>query len=244
MNSDAEKGGKDKAGRGERRYLRFGREDSIALPGEESFLDELDMEDDSTFDEEKGRRLVGDLFDWEEEATFIALDNEENKIDPEHTTGGSNIATTQFPNEKKKRKSLQPPAYSPSSNLNRSSSIWEDGEKFWQSTPPPNSPNKPRNTFLSLSSPVGSPTPKKSRKREFEVAKDDSLTETENRDSVISAGSVGDNGRKMASCRYRKRKALGIASTFVNANIQTQLPSSGNDGTPGSLYDADGFLRG
>ncbi|KAF2743215.1 hypothetical protein M011DRAFT_521762 [Sporormia fimetaria CBS 119925] len=42
MNSDAEEGSKVKAGRGERRYLRLGREDSIALPGEESYLDELE----------------------------------------------------------------------------------------------------------------------------------------------------------------------------------------------------------
>jgi hypothetical protein len=242
MNSDAEKGGKDKAGRGERRYLRLGREASIRLPGEESFLDELDAEEDITFDEEKGRRLVGDLLDWEEEATFMALDVED-KNNPEDATDVSDEATNQLANDRKQRKSLQPLATSPGSNLNRNSSIWEDGEKFWQSTPPPNSPNKPRNAFISLSSPVGSPTSKKGRKRDFEVAKDDSLTETENRNSVISLSSLGDNGRKMASCRYRKRKALGLASTFVNANIQVQPPSSGNDGTPGSLYDADGFLR-
>ena len=89
MNSNAEKEGKQRAGRGERRYLRLGREDSIALPGEDSLFDELDnvtgtevseedvdmdMDSDdgsSTKDEEKSRRLVGDLLDWEEECTML-----------------------------------------------------------------------------------------------------------------------------------------------------------------------------
>lgn len=192
MNSDAEKGGKEKAGRGERRYLRLGREDSIALPGEESYLDELDdegsgrSEDDRTLDEEEGRRLVGSsLLDWEEEGTTLDVEEETTKND---TAAGASASSSKSKRESKPttdhgegEKELQldstnndkssssadvpnqtstttyPPTKTPSTDANRSSSIWEDGEKFWHSTPPGafpvSSPNKPKNNnYLPLSS--------------------------------------------------------------------------------------------
>lgn len=56
MNYDAEKEGKSKAGRDERRYLHLGREASIAISGDDSFLDEMEdteVDEGSTMDEEK-----------------------------------------------------------------------------------------------------------------------------------------------------------------------------------------------
>jgi len=163
MNSDAEENGKDKAGRAERRYLRLGREDSIALPGEESYLDELedDMEESKegiTLNEAKSRRLVGSLLDWEEEATMLDLDGPK---DTEATGAGAQDPTAASLNTQRSEGKQNPmdqdqehipsspPALSPSSPLpksdvetsdpidpTRSSSICEHGEKFWQSTPP------------------------------------------------------------------------------------------------------------
>lgn len=153
MNSDAEKNGKDKAGRGERRYLRLGREESIPLPGEESFLDELDDAEEgiSGINEEKGRLLVGNLLDWEEEATVIDFDEDKGKTQQTDTVPVVE-AERELEDELRKSRSLAPTS-SPHTDFDRSSSIWEDGEKFWHSTPPhpPNSPNKPRDNFVSLS---------------------------------------------------------------------------------------------
>lgn len=318
MNSDAEQNGKDKAGRAERRYLRLGREDSIALPGEESYLDELDDDTEEskegiTLNEAKSRRLVGSLLDWEEEATI--LDLEDKKVD-EATGAGAQDSTAasdpKQPDEQKRGRDegephipSSPPAPSspplPRSDIDRSSSIWEHGEKFWQSTPPRpapppppqvSSPNKPRNNnFLPLaSSPLSTPrsgpknrtsTPTTTtatttrRKRAFSVAKDEEvsptqvenhfrfshhhrITETPPRSSDTTAGAPNSNNNggngsspadarrnnRMSGNRYRKRSALaGIGTPNVNVRIQVQAPS-GEMGTPGSLYDNDGFLRG
>ncbi|KAF1998199.1 hypothetical protein P154DRAFT_604518 [Amniculicola lignicola CBS 123094] len=326
MNSDARKGSRE-----ERRYLRLGREDSTQLPGEESWLDELDRDDvdeegegngeqedqersEMEWDEgddAKGRLLVGSVLeDWEEEATMLeVLDN----YNSSHSSSNSNQSpdnltdspttpaqtvpppspstpmpaepSSTFPNPRVSTPEFQPPPPS----FERSSSIWEDGERFWQSTPPhpPNSPNKPRQNFIPLSSsPVphnlspyshissphrchtqtqthtlSSPTTKNPRKRDFSIAKDSELaspTQIENRysqgrDSWGPDGEMGsrddDNGnanterRSLAGKRYRKRSALGV--TTPNLKITVQPPSSEGrmmGGTPGSLYDVQGFL--
>ncbi|KAF2871321.1 hypothetical protein BDV95DRAFT_573756 [Massariosphaeria phaeospora] len=241
MNSDAD----EKGGKAERRYLRLGREESIALPGEETWLDELDEEEyDGGLDEEKGRHLVGDILDdWEEEATVLQLDIEYTKTDKGKDNSNNNTPTQgQVPS-------------SPSASR-RSSSIWENGERFWQSTPPhpPTSPNKPKQHFLPLcSSPVSTPTPKSNRKRHFEVAKDASLPISPNEDTNDNSNSSSNSKkasertsrderrRSVTGSRYRKRSALGVSTP--NVRIQVQPPSGGFQGTPGSLYDADGFLQ-
>ncbi len=72
MNSDAANAKKAKNGRGERRYLRLGREDSMQLPGEESWLDELEDDEAVEVDEEEGRRLVGSVLEgWEDEGCTV-----------------------------------------------------------------------------------------------------------------------------------------------------------------------------
>ncbi|KAF2651272.1 hypothetical protein K491DRAFT_100020 [Lophiostoma macrostomum CBS 122681] len=280
LNSDAKKGGKDKAGRGERRYLRLGREDSIALPGDESFFDELEDEEEeeegedseSTFDEVKGRHLVGDLLDWEEEATMLDL-ADTNAPTLTATPTQKSFDEQDTPRQEQAKFSM-PSSHVPSSpkvdhddtSVIRSSSIWEDGERFWHSTPPAprtrnssainhtmtiTSPNKPKNTFLPLSSsPLSTPfstNTKASRKRDFDVAKDESLTMVEN--AYTSVGGTSPTGRKIAgspdsrASRYRRRReALGVGTP--NVRIQVQAPSTGGgNGTPGSLYDAQGFFR-
>lgn len=261
MNSDAEKAGKDKAGRGERRYLRLGREDSIALPGEESFLDDLeDAEEgasEGSLNEAKSRRLVGDLLDWEEEATMLDLD--EDKSD--NNSCNLSTQTDDTDSNKKRDTSTTTTSFSsPRPDLNnRSSSIWEDGEKFWHSTPP-------RNSFMPISSsPLAIPpiVTSPNRKRHFEVAKDStSPTQVENKpfesasfsppfspSTTINNDSNGNsnNSRKAAGNRYRKRSVLGNTTPNMQSKIRILIqPPSGsfsNVGTPGSLYDADGFLR-
>ncbi|KAF2265128.1 hypothetical protein CC78DRAFT_579821 [Lojkania enalia] len=234
MNSDAKR-----SGYGEQRYLRLGHEDSTVLPGGENRLEDLGVGggEDQTWDEKKGRMLIGDMLDnWEEEATMLDLQDTQAGKDQ------NDKGVTARP----KNDSLEKKAERPSSGIcplsspkeNRSSRIWEDGEKFWHSTPPipPTSSNKPQNTFQPFySSPAPSLTSTKSpRKREFEVSNDESPDQRPERLGTMNGG------RKIAvGNRYRKKSVLGLGSP--NARIQVQPPS--NAGTPGSLYDGDGFLR-
>lgn len=228
MNSDAEKGGK-----GERRYLRLGREDSIALPGEESWLDELDGGD--AWGEEKSMHLVGDLLnDCEEEGPQLGLETDTTAAPPTTASAAPEPPIAE-PKDLLEASNPPPPP-------DRSSSLWEQGKNFWTSTPPyppPYSPNKPHQLFQPLASSPPPPAPA-ARKRLFEVAKDE--------DAGAGAapaqenGGVGARRRGAAGSRYRKRSALGVGTP--NVRIQVQPPSSGGvGGTPGSLYDAEGFLR-
>ncbi|CBY01676.1 predicted protein [Plenodomus lingam JN3] len=194
MNSDALEAKDTKAGRGERRYLRLGREDSVHIPGDESWLDELDDSSAVELDEAEGRRLVGDLLEeedneqeWDEGCTVLDLDattmttmGEDHTLDSVTTIKPDLSATANTTS-----------GASPSSPSAHSSSIWEDGEAFWaSSTPPPPSQSKsqsqshPQTYHPKTSSPL-LPTPPKpapnpnpksprhNRKRHFEVAKDD-----------------------------------------------------------------------
>ncbi|KAH7396229.1 hypothetical protein BKA66DRAFT_522542 [Pyrenochaeta sp. MPI-SDFR-AT-0127] len=255
MNSDAADAKKERSGRGERRYLRLGREDSVRLPGDESWLDELTEDDTVELDEEEGRRLVGNVLEgWEDEGCTVLDLDEGNTLD-------SN-ATVKAGKEEINAPTIDVVEEDTAAGANQSiSSIWEDGEKFWTSPtpPPPGSPNKPRNRFQSLASSPVSTSPTKSissptRKRHFEVAKDSSEppspTQVENnthsrkrRDS-----NVDGNMRGAASGnRYRKRCVLGIGTP--NVRIQVTSPNghviggTGMIGTPGNLYDSQGFLR-
>ncbi|CAI6298764.1 unnamed protein product [Periconia digitata] len=178
MNSDAEKGN----GREERRYRRLCREDSIGLPGEESFMDGLDEETEtwsnadhtefdaedyekeedeeegSTWNEEKERKLVGDLLssDWEEAPEMEQASHrhsppaknnaEDDDIDftiisiQDHTSKSpaltSSPASTVYPSSPSASILATTMPAKPTNPIDRSSSIWEDGEKFWTSTPP------------------------------------------------------------------------------------------------------------
>jgi hypothetical protein len=243
MNSDAADAKKEKAGRGERRYMRLGREDSVQLPGDESWHDEVEDNDQTVeLDEEEGRRLVGDVLDdYDEGCTEIDLNESFSNLSLSTIKPGKDADTTIATDQD------MTPAGS-----KRSSSIWEDGEKFWSSnTPPqpsPGSPNKPTNRHQPLpSSPLAalpinkncSPT----RKRDFEVAKDTPISPTEN---IVSAHDIKKRREesvdsRRCSKRYRKRSVLGVGTP--NVRIQVTSPSGQVIvGTPG-LYDAQGFLR-
>ncbi|KAH7071485.1 hypothetical protein BKA63DRAFT_578748 [Paraphoma chrysanthemicola] len=250
MNSDAADAKKEKAGRGERRYLRLGREDSVQLPGDESWLDEIEDDDNIELDEAEGRRLVGNVLDeWDEGCTVLDLD-ESTILSTKPITPDTEFNT-----------------FTSAGASKRSSSIWEDGEKFWSSPPtsstgnPPGSPNKPKDRYQPLaSSPLASPalsmpipsTPpyKIGKKRDFQVAKDSTVqlspTENHNRnyESKKRRESTVDSRRASASGnRYRKRSVLGTATP--NVRIQITSPNGRvTMGTSGSLYDAQGFLRG
>jgi hypothetical protein len=244
MNSDAADAKKEKAGRGERRYLRLGREDSVQLPGDESWLDDIE-DDDQTIelDEEEGRRLVGDVLDDYDEGC--------TELDVDESFGNLSLSTIK-PN-KDTDTTMATEQETASADSKRSSSIWEDGEKFWSSnTPPqpsPGSPNKLKICYQPLaSSPLATlpinRTSSPTRKREFEVAKDAATSPTEN---TVSAHDIKKRREesvdsRRSSNRYRKRSVLGVGTP--NVRIQVTSPSGQVIvGTPG-LYDAQGFLRG
>ncbi|KAI0621027.1 hypothetical protein TUN199_06963 [Pyrenophora tritici-repentis] len=234
---------KAKTGRGERRYLRLGREDSMQVPGDESWLDELEDECSVELDEVEGRRLVGSIIeDYDEGCTMLDINED---------TSMTSISSAQP--ERSTNVGIVEEDQTTADASQRSSSIWEESEKFWTSnTPaPPSSPTKPKDRYKPLaSSPLATPyTPlsKQGRKRDFEVAKDASSPKQEDEDSCTHSHTKKNrdsNGRRHSS-RYRKRSALGVGTP--NVRIQVTSPNGrvvgDGFGTPGSLYDADGFLR-
>jgi hypothetical protein len=292
MNSDAADAKKAKAGRGERRYLRLGREDSVPVPGDESWLDELD-ESVQELDEEECRRLIGSiLYEFDEGCTVLDLDEEEEDMT---MTSVSTLQPTSI--EVVEMEKEEEDTTAGASSPHRSSSIWEDGEKFWTSNTPPPPPkfsfldlsslNKQRERYQPLaSSPLATPIlqakpqtpPSKSRNRNgnrkhgFEVTKDmtpkqedvdinnASLDLDEHSNKKRNSGSHSNsnpnvngsgNGtsrssrQSIAGSRYRKRSALGPVFQTPNVRIQITSPRGqivGGMGTPGSLYDAQGFL--
>ncbi|KAF2852030.1 hypothetical protein T440DRAFT_447550 [Plenodomus tracheiphilus IPT5] len=302
MNSDALEAKDEKAGRGERRYLRLGREDSMHVPGDESWLDELDDSSAVELDEEEGRRLVGDLLEeheneWDEGCTVLDLEATDDQTIDSISTIRPDLSTNMNLSALQDHTDADTTFGAPSST--RSSSIWEDGEKFWtSSTPPPpctaspssspiipsnSTPSRPRNrnqTYQPLaSSPLATPdlsTPKSTtthRKRHFEVAKDDIPNQRGLEHQDLSANDEGNpsptssrkkkrdaarrNGIVGGAGRYRKRVVLGVGtansanlSSATGVRIQVTSPgghvvvAGGNGmGTPGSLYDSQGFLR-
>ncbi|KAF1830816.1 hypothetical protein BDW02DRAFT_641905 [Decorospora gaudefroyi] len=259
MNSDAADAKKAKGGWGERRYLKLGREDSMQIPGDESWLEDLDDGAAVELDEEEGRRLVGSILeDGDDGCTVLDLSDDStmtsvSTVKPEAPPTIEDIKQQQEEDEDED---------TTAGASHRSSSIWEDGENFWTSnTPPPpsrtSSPisttHKPKPHYPSLpSSPLAPPSPSK---RVFEVAKDaqqHAITSApsgkKRRESNSSSNSARRQGGAGAGSRYRKRSALGPSTPDVR--IQITSPSGvvvgaggAGFGTPGSLYDGRGFLR-
>ncbi|UPX19758.1 uncharacterized protein EKO05_0010011 [Ascochyta rabiei] len=225
MNSDASDARKDKAGRGERRYLRLGRDSSVQLPGDESWLDELsEYEAEGVeLDDEEVRRLVGSVLeDWDAEAddTYDAYEHAVLDLDTTpraaQALGGA-------------RGVYVDDAVAGADQS--TSSIWDESDAFWASSTPPlqqtQFPSKPKPT----------PTmPKPGKKRQFEVAKDPSPAES----PVL--GNPGNSTKSRTSFEYkseRKRSALGDGTPNVGARAHMASPTT----TPGSYYDEQGFLR-
>jgi hypothetical protein len=134
MNSDAADAKKSKSGRGERRYLRVGREDSVQPRDNESWLGDMDTESGAEFTEgdDGSRRIASSLFEnWEEECIPHDFD-EGNSIESTSTVKPSVTLVEEEEEDTKAGASRC------------TSSIWEeDGEKFWSSSPPPQRPISP-----------------------------------------------------------------------------------------------------
>jgi hypothetical protein len=224
MNSDAADAKKAKGGRGERRYLRVGREDSVQARDDASWLGDMDAESGAEFTEEDGsRRIVSSIFDnWEEECTPHDFD-EGNSIDSTSTVKPS-ITLVGEEEEDEKEEDTKAGA------SRCTSSVWEeDGENFWTSSspssPPPPRPISPSKVPPSSPASIGlcTPPPKVAgRKRDFEVARDPSpeLEDT----SPRTKKKRDSNGSKHAgTSRTKRRSALGGASS----NVKIQVTSPG-----------------
>ncbi|PSN74066.1 hypothetical protein BS50DRAFT_539097 [Corynespora cassiicola Philippines] len=221
MNSDAEKGGRE-----ERRYLRLDRESSISVPGDESWLEELDAtdreEEDAEWERTHGLGIVSEaLDDWEEGAAVLDLED----------AVGDGGAQAQLATENTGPLAPQ-----------RTSTIWEDEEKVLEASPPQVLPYRlcTPEALVTVEQPKSS-----SRKRQFEVARDDSPSQEDlhskhpDKIAVNTAETTTTERRIIVGARYRKKSVLGVSTP--NVKIQVQPPSA--QGTPASLYDADGFLR-
>jgi hypothetical protein len=243
MNSDAAKANKEKRGRGERRYLRLGREDSVPLPGDESWLDE--MEDESSMEQSGAEGIkcgVKTPDEWDEGYTILDLDEGSTIRSTSTVTPDTEVLATMGEQDD-----------SIAGAEERASSIWADDSNFWTSLTPKrhDSSTKPKDQYQPpLSSPPESPTlsvstnrtTKSNKRRTFEVAKDASPTSStptknraQNRRRRESRDSTGIASEK-------KRSVLG--DTTPNVRIQVTDPSGRvMTGVSGSLYDSQGFLR-
>ncbi|KAF1918919.1 hypothetical protein BDU57DRAFT_443057 [Ampelomyces quisqualis] len=254
MNSDVADARKEKTGRGERRYLRLGREYSTPLPGDESWLDDIEDDQSTQMSDLEGISLAADALDeWDEGQTILDL-NEGSTLDSISTITPDTESYAPLSGTEEQEDTMAG-AEEPESR------IWDDGEKFWNSQTPPRplSPTKPRDDFqYRVSSPLASPalsistadTVKLSKKRDFEVAKDSSPlppSPTANREKGRGRKKRRESADEDAvsgasSSRYRKRSVLGVGTP--NVRIQVTSPSGRIvTGTPGSLYDSQGFLR-
>ncbi|KAL1602071.1 hypothetical protein SLS59_005239 [Nothophoma quercina] len=229
MNSDASDARKDKAGRGERRYLRLGRESSVQLPGEESWLDELDEYENEgvELDDEEVRRLVGTVLeDWDEESLDYEMDRTLLDLDitprAAMALGGA--------------RGVSEDAIAGAEASD--SSIWDESDAFWSSsTPPPEIKPAAKPTGVAQSKPA-STSAKPSKKRQFEVAKDEPKTPQES--PILGHVRSGQKHRDSYEVKSnRKRSVLGDGTPNLGPRMQVTSPTM----TPGSYYDEQGFLR-
>jgi len=248
MNSDASDARKDRAGRGERRYIRLGRESSVTLPGEESWLDELDAYEAEgvELDDEEVRRLVGTVLeDWDEDAESeidaTILDLEATPRAARALGGGRGVREDVVAGAEKEM-----------------SSIWDESDAFWSSSTPPPPPaftttttteqtaTKTKSEDNAAQTTSDSPQSKPSRKRLFSVAKDAPPSETP--PPSASQPSNPRSGKKQrdshdARGSERKRSVLGDGTPNVGAKNAHMVTSPVMTMTPGSYYDEQGFLR-
>jgi hypothetical protein len=245
MNSDAANARKEKTGRGERRYLRLGREDSVPLPGDESWLDEMEDESNTEQSEAEGAKLGVKASDkWDEGCTILDLD--------EGSTVGSTSTVTPDTELFAPTMRMNENGDTTAGDQERASSTWDDDSNFWTSLTPKrhDSSTKPKEHYQpSPSSPPESPTlsvstnrtTKSNKRRDFEVAKDSSpspLTPTKHR----ARGRKRRDSRDATAGAPEKRSVLGDATP--NVRIQVTDPSGRvMTGLSGSLYDSQGFLR-
>jgi hypothetical protein len=243
MNSDAAKAKKEKTGRGERRYLRLGREDSVPLPGDESWLD--DMENESIIEQsEVGGTKCGvkATEEWDEGCTILDLEEGSTIQSTSTVTPDTEFFATMGEQDDTAAGAEE-----------HASSIWADDSNFWTSLTPKrhDSSTKPKDTYQpSLSSPPESPTlsvstnrtTKSNKRRNFEVAKDASPTSSTPTKNRARNRKRRDSRDSTAGASEKKRSVLSDATP--NVRIQVTDPSGRvMTGLSGSLYDSQGFLR-
>jgi hypothetical protein len=253
MNSDAANARKEKIGRGERRYLRLGREDNISLAGDESWLDETEDDWSTELSEAEGLHIVGKIpSEWDEACRVLEFDGRSTTESTSTVTPDTELCATKM--------ELGTQKETIAGAQERESSIWADDENFWTSLTPQrhDSSNQPKEHYQpSMSSPPESPTlsvsinrsTKSKKRREFEVAKDSSptpLTPTKHRakdrERKKRRENVVDGDDATAGASEKKRSVLGDATP--NVKIQVTDPNGRvTTGLSGSLYDSQGFLR-
>ena len=253
MNSDASDARKERGGRGERRFLRLGREGSVQLPGEESWLEELEVEgyeyegegDGGELDEGVVRRLVGGLLEWD------VNNDEDGDGDGDGDAGereGVVRAADALGGAPGVRCDIDTLAGASEGSLS-----WDESDAFWGCcTPSPTisvtvpAVPAPRTTPL----PALSSGPKQ-KKRRFEVKRDGDEPQTpgwEQESPVLGAGKkvhAQNQGQGRSEKRKsRSRSVLGDGSANVNVNGNGNVNGGGVGMlTPGSYYDEEGFLR-
>ncbi|KAF9691241.1 hypothetical protein EKO04_010748 [Ascochyta lentis] len=226
MNSDASDARKEKAGRGERRYLCLGREPSVQLPEESSWLAELDEyeAEGAELDDEEVRRLVGSVLeDWENADAEDAYEAYEHAVLDLDSTPRAAQALGGA------RGVYADDAVAGADQS--TSSIWDESDAFWASDTPP----LPQTQFPTPSHPESALHPQ-SRNRRFQVAKDDIL-HTPHHSPSLSSSHIHSKTPTAFDCRNeRKRSVLGDGTPNVGARTHGMT-------TPGSYYDEQGFLR-
>ncbi|KAJ4411574.1 hypothetical protein N0V91_001359 [Didymella pomorum] len=224
MNSDASDARKDRAGRGERRYLRLGRESSFQVPGDESWLDDLEEYEGEgvELDDEEVRRLVGTVLESGDEEDDGDYDCDKTILDGD-VDGDMDLTPRAAKALGGERGVAEEDAIAGAEKSE--SSLWDESDAFWSSSTPPPETGRPS---------VGA----KSKKRQFEVAKDEPGTPKES--PVLGHARSGRKHRDNYEVQSdRKRSVLGDGTPNVGARIQVTSPTM----TPGSYYDEQGFLR-
>lgn len=221
MNSDASAARKERGGRGERRFLRLGREGSVQLPGEESWLDELEGYENEELDEGEARRLVGGLLEWDVDGDAgVGVVCAAQALGGAPGVRGDGIAAARTGDVGEGGLGLE----------------WDESDGFWSgSTPPPPVTSAVPTMAAQKANPVTQPAPK-AKKRAFEVKRDGDGPETappgwEQESPVLGGGKASSR----EGCGGRKRRSV-LGDGSANVNVNGML-------TPGSYYDEEGFLR-
>ncbi|OSS46726.1 hypothetical protein B5807_08803 [Epicoccum nigrum] len=214
MNSDATNARTHRAARGERRFLRLGREGSAQLPSEEgSWLDSLEGGENEGKEMDGGEagRLVGALLEWEDKRGFACDEDEgeghafwvgDTPPPPPPPLDTYSAAPLQA-------KAKVPPLLPGLKAKKRAFKVKRDGDADQCPKTPP----------LGL-----------------ELQQEES--------TVLGGGRKAEGGRgEGKTARTRRRSVLRDGSPNVGAAGAWGQVGTPGMGTPGSYYDEEGFLR-
>ncbi|KAH6638950.1 hypothetical protein C7974DRAFT_353091 [Boeremia exigua] len=252
MNSDAEDARRQRAGRGERRYLLLGEGergsvDRFSVEGNATEVDELLAYEDTHLDDDEVRRLVGSVLEWDSDASDAAILDLDEQYTPRAAAalgGGRGVTVAN---------GLQSTSPSDASGGAEASlsSIWDESDAFWaSSTPPPDVRSDQHSACNEASKPNSTTATPKRRKRAFHVPLDppsspySPCTPHEQESPSLGGKKQRDSGSAAfgsAARSDRKRSVLGRGAPNVNAGVNAG--ASPGVRTPGSWYDEEGFLR-